>query len=303
MTTTDYSPLELRAVLGPYGHFEGLRSGEVAPEGVRLRFEDVPVNEAFRHMCRDLAYDVSEMSITGYLLARRYNKGLTALPVFPVRAFGQSHAAIAGGAGLMDPRAIEGRAVGARAYTGAASFWVRGVLATEYGVDVDSVTWVSVDEEHVLEYQQDAPPNAVYEIGADLERMFAGGRLAAVIGLSPPGSKPLLPAARYAAREWYTRTGVYQINHVIVVRDALLAEKPRLAEALYEAFVRAKQLWLDKTQERPVADELDLPDRDPLPYGVNANLASLETLLDFAARQRVLERRYTVAEMFPICFE
>ena len=150
-------PLRLSLVLGSYPHVAGLE----APDGCCLRAEAVAsLQDAFKRMCREVCFDVCEMSITGYLLAKRYGVPFTALPVFPVRGFPQSHASMVVNrdAGIATPRDLEGKRVGARAYTGTASLWVRGMLQDEYGVDLDRVTWVSAEEEHVPRYQATRQP-------------------------------------------------------------------------------------------------------------------------------------------------
>ena len=296
--------LTLTAAIGTYPHTEALKSGAITPEGAALDHVEVsPISDAFKRMCRGLEFDISEMSITGYLLARRYGVPITALPVFPVRAFPSSHASIAVNvdSGVEEPRDLRGKRVGARAYTGAASFWCRGVLAEEHGLEIDRVTWVSADEEHVAEYQKDAPENAVYEFGADLEKLLESGELAAGIGLRSTGSKvrPLIPNARAAAADYVRRTGVYQINHTIVVRDALLLEHPWLAGALYNAFGAAKSASLPGHPGAGLAEELGLPGGDAVPYGLAANRASLEALVRFARAQHILDRAYSIEELFP----
>ncbi len=306
--TASATTLQLRTAIGSYPHTQALKDRPSLPGGVELQHVDVmPVSDAFKPMCRRLEFDVSEMSITGYVLGRVYRKGFTALPVFPVRAFGSSHMAITcnTAAGVREPRDLEGKWVGARAYTGAASFWARGVLMHEYGVDADKVTWVSADEEHVLEYQADAPPNAVYQLGADLNQMLIAGALAAGIGLGAKGPqiRPLIPNAREAALDFYRRTGIYQINHVIVVRDALLAEHPALAETLFNAFTAAKQQWLAASPDLSSTRDLDLPGGDPLPYGADANRTSLQALVQFAEEQSILPRACTIEELFPLSFD
>jgi 4,5-dihydroxyphthalate decarboxylase len=284
-------PLRLSLVLGNYPHVAGLE----APEGVVFEPVAVPsLQDAFKRMCREVCFDVCEMSITGYLLARRYGVPFTALPVFPVRGFPQSHASLVVNrdAGISTPRDLEGKRVGARAYTGTASLWVRGMLQDEYGVDLDRVTWVSAEEEHVPRYQVDAPANVSYELGCDLAAMLASGDLAGGIGVSAAGQEqlvPLIPDARSAAASFYRRTGVLQINHVIVVRDEVLAAHEGLGPALYDAFEAAKQRWLASSPDVPLAGELGLPGRDPVPYGLEANAASIAALLRYAQAQHITE--------------
>ncbi len=298
---------KLKTAIGRYGHVQALRDGRVVPEGAVLEHVEVdPIGNAFPAMCRELAFDVSEMSITAYLTARVYGKGFTALPVFPLRAFPQPHAALACAAGsaVTHPKHLEGRAVGERAYARTVGLWVRGLLMHEYGVDIRGITWVGVEAEHVLEYAADAPPNVQPRIGADLAGLLLRGEVAGGIAVGPrDGVTALIPNARDAAVEYHRRTGIYQINHTIVVRDALLQEYPWLAGRLYEAFCAAKAAWLSARPAPPPAAELGLPGGDPLPYGMAANRASLEALVRFAYEQRIIPRPYTVEEMFPLAFE
>ena len=108
------------------------------------------------------------------------------------------------------------------------------------------------------------------------------------------------PDAREAAAGYYRRTGVYQINHVIVVRDTLLAAHPWLGASLYAAFAAAKAEWLATQPDTTPASELGLPDNDPLPYGMAANRASLEALVRFGYEQHITPRAYSVEETFPL---
>jgi 4,5-dihydroxyphthalate decarboxylase len=299
------STRKLRTAIGRYPHTQPLALDPALVEGVELEHVEItPISEAFKPMCRELAFDIAEMSITGYLLARVYDKGFTALPIFPVRAFGSSHGSVVGNsnAGVRVPCDLEGKKAGARAYSGAASFWARAVLMHEFGLDPAAVTWISADEEHVLEYQQDAPHNAHYQPGADLNAMLLDGELAAGIGLSAraPHLSPLIPDPRDAALAWYRRSGVYQINHTVVVRDALLVEYPALGLVLCRAFAGAKHRWLSGSPDLSSTSDLDLPGGDPFPYGIGPNLTSLQALLQYAAEQQILPRTYTLQELFPI---
>lgn len=294
----------LSLVLGPYPHVAGIADGSVAVDGVSFEPAATPsLQDAFKRMCREVCFDVCEMSITGYLLALRYGLPFTALPVFPVRGFPQSHASIVvrRDAGIETPPDLHGERIGARAYTGTASLWVRGVLRDEYGVDLDKVTWVSMEDEHVPQYQHDAPANASYELGGDLAALLASGDLAGAIGVAASDDlAPLIPDARAAAGDFYKRTGVLQINHTIVIRNALLEAQPRLARDLYRAFVEAKQRWLATGPQLPLVDELGLPDGDPFPYGSQQNEASIDALLRYAHEQGLITRRLAPDEAFPL---
>jgi 4,5-dihydroxyphthalate decarboxylase len=187
-----------------------------------------------------------------------------------------------------------------RAYTVTTGVWARGILASEYGVDLDKVTWVVFDEEHVQEYRPPANVEAA-PAGATMAAMLAEGALDAAIGAGPanaPDVRPLVPDAQAAAAAWYRRTGVYPINHTVVVKDSLLQDEPRLARTLYEAFVASKQQFLGQLRSgaAPSGEAAVLASRraivgdDPLPYGLAPNRAALQTLARFAYEQRLTSR-------------
>ena len=166
-------------------------AGQVAPAGWRLDFQEVPVlTQAFRSMVRELAYDVCEMSFTTYLAAKAYGKRFTALPVFLMRDFHHRAIKVNADAGIRQPKDLEGRMVGVnRGYTVTTGVWARGILATEYGVDLDAVTWVISDDEHVAEY---TPPDNVIRIRtAAISRRWW-----------PAASSPLLSEWTSTTRRW-----------------------------------------------------------------------------------------------------
>src|ERR671938_658056 len=157
-----------------------LKDGRVTPDGYAFRFEEVsPVTKAFRIMCRELAYDVCEMAATTYFVAREHGKPFTALPIFLTRGF-HHRAVLAREPG--HPKSLEGKRVGVnRGYTVTTGVWARGILATRYGVDLDSITWVRSDTEHVAEFE---PPENVVDL--EPERDLAEAVLA---GEAPAGGR------------------------------------------------------------------------------------------------------------------
>src|ERR1051325_12126574 len=177
--TTATQTKTLKTAIGSYAHTKMLKDGSVTIPGVTLDHVEVsPIINAFRRMCRTLEFDVSEMAITTYLTARAYNKPFTALPVFVVRAFHHSPIVYNTKAGISSPKDLEGKKVGVRAYTVTTGVWARGILATEYGVDLSKVQWVLADEEHVNEFHKDSPPNVEYRAGANLAELVTSGELA-----------------------------------------------------------------------------------------------------------------------------
>ena len=299
-----------RTALVTYGHTQPLKDGTVVPGTFTFDFEDVPVIiKAFRRMVRGLEFDISEMAITTYLTARAYNKPFTALPVFVVRQFHHSPIVYNVKSGVASPRDLEGKRVGVRAYTVTTGVWARGILATEYGVDLSKVTWVLADEEHVQEYHKDYPANVVYQARANLGAMVASGELAAAIGVGrvdSPDVKPLIPNAREAEAAWYQKTGLYPINHTVVVKDSLLQADPTLAPRLFTAFKEAKAMFLQQLsagtalsgEAQALAQRRSLVGDDPLPYGLARNRKTIEAVIQFAQSQKILPRRVSPEEMF-----
>jgi len=283
--------VELRAVIRTTPLVAALKDGRVEPEGFALDFEEVqPITKAFRIMCRELAYDVCEMAATTYFVARDFGKPFTALPVFVTR--GLHHTAIkARQPG--DPKQLEGARVGVnRGYTVTTGVWARGTLASEYGVDLDRVTWVRSDGEHVAEFE---PPPNVEDLGPGEELVD----LPAVVGdVKDDGLVPLIPDADAAAVRALER-GLWPVNHLVVVKDDVLAAQPRLAGALVDAFERAKELYLQSDDVLPLHERVrELTGGDPLPYGLEPNRAVVEQLIDHAVAQRILRRRPSVDELF-----
>jgi len=135
-----------------------LKDGTVTPAGFSLKFEEIPVLvKGFRRMVRSLEFDVSEMALTTYLTAREHGVAFTALPVFLVRGFHHGAIRYNTRSGIRGPNDLEGRRVGVnRGYTVTTGVWARGILATEYGVDLGRVTWVLSGDEHVQSYMPPA---------------------------------------------------------------------------------------------------------------------------------------------------
>jgi 4,5-dihydroxyphthalate decarboxylase len=302
-------PLTLKTAIGTYGHTKALKDGSVAPQGITLDHVEVtPIIAAFRRMIRAEEFDVSEMAISTYLCARAFNKPITAIPVFPLRAWQHGSILYNTKSGVQKPTDLEGKKVGVRAYTVTGGIWVRGILANEYGVDLSKITWVVNDEEHVTEYPL---PKNVEQRSADtdLKDLLLNGEVAAAIGTGPidaPEIKPLIPDPQAEAVAFYKRTGVYPINHTVVIKNSVIEAHPWVAGALFEAFARAKQQYLARLnaggdlspQDQNVVKLKTVLGPDPIPYGIAANRPTLATILRYNAEQGIIPRRYDAEEIF-----
>jgi len=318
--------LPLKIAIATYGHTVPLKDGSVAIQGVKPDFVKVePIIAAFRRMVRDVEFDVCELASTTYFIARAFGAPFKALPIFLLRRFHHGGIVCREDAGIKTPKDLEGKKVGVRAHSVTTGVWTRGILANEYGLDVSKVTWVVDDEEHVTQLR--LPPNVVHvPEGKSLVSMMASGEIQAGftaragIGREGPpkagwegSAKPapevyhdlIKDTARLEA-EWFRRTGIYPIHGLLVVKDKLLAEHPWLARSLYSAFSEAKARYLarlrsgeaDSAEDKRYRELTALVGEDPLPYGIKANLPSIEALIDYALQQGLMPRRPSVDDLF-----
>jgi 4,5-dihydroxyphthalate decarboxylase len=251
------------------------------------------------------------MAFTTYLCAKAHGKPFTALPIFLVRGF--HHGAIVHRAadGDVAPKELEGREVGVnRGYTVTTGVWARGILADEYGVDLSRVTWVLSGDEHVAEYR---PPRNVVPVapGQDVPEMVATGELAAGIGVAAdrPGVVPLIPAAAEAGFAALRQRSLYPINHLVVVRDELLAAHPDLARDLFAAYAEAKNRYVARLRAGAITDPgpadlmyqrvMEITGADPLPYGIALNRVMIDQLVRHAVAQQILEKPVAAEDLFP----
>jgi 4,5-dihydroxyphthalate decarboxylase len=303
--TTASETLTLKTAMGNYGHTKALKSGAIVPKGARLdEVEVTPIINAFRRMCRQLEFDVCEMAITTYLCAKANKLPFTAIPVFLVRAFHNGAVQINPSTGVNSPRDLEGKKVGVRAWTVTTGVWAKDILQNEYGVDLEKVDWVIVDEEHVQQYQP--PSNVTTQSGANLGEMLANGDISAAIGIpkvDSPNVKPLVENPGAASAEWYRKTGVFPINHTVVIKDELLSANPSLAKDLYDAFKQARDEYVSGLASS-TADEDAAMKRtadmvgDPLPYGIEPNRKALEAIIAAATSQHILSGKTNVEDVF-----
>ncbi len=302
---------KLRTVTRTQGNNRALKDGTVKPRGFAFEFQEVdPLIDAFRRMVRGLEFDVCEMALTTYICARAHGKRMTALPVFLVRAFHHGAVLVNAKAGVRSPKDLEGKKVGVnRGYTVTTGLWARSVLRHQYGVDLKKVTWVLSGDEHVAEYRP--PPNVVpIEKGKKMADLLASGELVAAVGVETehPDVKPLIADAKEAGFEALRRLGHYPINHTLVVKDDLLAERPGLAPDIFGAFAEAKRLYVDRLKagaiEKPTpVDEvhrrvMEITGKDPLPYGIAPNRKTLDEVIQSALEQGIITRPVGVEELF-----
>ena len=232
----------LKALIGTYPHTAPLKSGALRSDRFDLEFtEIVPVWDGFKGMIRDDKYDVSEMAVVTYLLARAHGKPLVLLPAAMIGRFQHPCAIFNSTKGPMTPADLNGKRVGIRSFTTTTGAWIRGILANDYGVDLDSIEWVTFEEPHVAEYRdvtQLAPE------GKKIVPMLLDGELDAVLGESSgdPRAKSLFGDPQAEAQRWYSKHRVVPINHLVVMRARDVAADPETAREVYRLLQESKRL-------------------------------------------------------------
>jgi 4,5-dihydroxyphthalate decarboxylase len=315
----------LKIAIASYGHTKDVKSGAAAIAGVEPDFvEVVPIIGAFRRMVRDLEFDVCEMAPTTYMIARALGAPFIALPIFLMRRFHHGGFVVRPDSGIKQPKDLEGKKVGVRAYSVTTGVWTRGIFVNEYGLDSSKVTWVVDDEEHVTSLK--LPSNVVHAPdGKSLASMMASGELQA--GFSGPAGigragpptgaweqraqtssvnyPELIANSAEADAQWFRRTGIYPIHGLIVVKTAVLAQHPSVAKSLFDAFLKAKAAYVARLKAGEGNGPDDLKYRsltelvgDPLPYGLKENMPSIEAMLTYGLQQGLIPKRMPMADVF-----
>jgi len=293
-----------------YGLMREMKTRTSINDGLELEFPEAEnILVWARKMVREQAYDICEMPFTTYLAAKAIGKKITAIPLFITRNFHHQAIHVDTKAGLSSPQDLEGRTAGiVRGYTVTTGVWARHVLSAEFDVDLSKVHWTCTDDEHVAEYK--LPPFADYHsMGKDFNDLFGNGEIVAAIGTLPeevPGVEPLIGDPKAAGFASYHSTGVYPVNHGIVVRDELLEQHPDLAVDLFDALKSSKDAYLSSiNREGNLSKEdaltVDLENGvngDPFPYGIEPNRLALEALTQTAFDQLITSRKFSVEELF-----
>jgi len=310
---------------GPYDRMEALRQGLVQPEGIDLTY--VPIQsppELFARMIKRGSFDISEMSMSLYTQLR--SKGefpFVGIPVFPSRLFRHGYIFINADSGITRPEDLSGRRVGVQEYHQTAGVWVRGILASEYGVDLSSIRWKeggvnAPRTPDVLDLRPGTDIDIEF-IGdqVSLDELLEAGEIDAYFGARKPDSyrtsdrvQRLFPDYQQTERDYYRRTGIFPMMHTIVVREDLVQRHPWILESMFKAFVESKdwamqQMRFSGTHRYMIPwlqadiEEIDeLFGGDPWPYGLEENRTAIETFLSYLVDQGFLPGAPPIEDLF-----
>lgn len=317
--------LHLTVACGDYDRTKALQDGSVQPEGIRLNYLPLQAEEIFWRMGGHREFDASEMSLSNHItLISRGNSPFVAIPIFPSRYFRHSCIFINSDSGIKRPEDFKGKKIGAPEYSITAAVWIRGMLQDEYGVRTHEMQWLVGGQESPGRKERVAlklPPEIKVSPIADnktLNGMLESGELDGLISARAPscfikGSpkiRRLFPNYKEVEMDYYKRTKIFPIMHVLVIRRDVYEQHPWVARSLYKAFCEAKDRAIQAMHITNTLActlpwlfaEIDLLKQifgsDWWPYGIEPNRHLLETLIRYMGEQGLIDRSLKVEEVF-----
>jgi 4,5-dihydroxyphthalate decarboxylase len=273
--------IRLRTLLGDHPGTAALKSGSIRSDLVEFDFVDYsPTNKGFKPMVREAAFDVSEMAIVTYLMAKSFAKPMVLLPDVVVARFQHGHALYNAKRGTLKPSDLNGRRVGIRSFTTTTGAWLRGILANDHGADLGSIDWVTFEDAHVAEFR-DTTKRA--PAGRQIVQMLIDGELDAVLGEKSehPDLKPLFADVAAEEKTWFARHGVVPINHMVVVSQTLSEKHPDVVREVHRMLSESAKA--SAAAPRFSADEMR---------------RSLEMIIGYTVQQGLIPHAFTVDELF-----
>jgi 4,5-dihydroxyphthalate decarboxylase len=323
------SVLELSVALSDNPRTRPVIEGRVAFEGLRLVPTTVHPSEMFWRQLRYGDFDVSEMSLsTLTILNAKGNRDWVGLPIYTMRKFFHNEIVVRKDAGIRTPADLKGKRVGVPEYQQTAAIWTRGVLQHEFGVHARDMTWWmerNDDKSHGHSTGFNAPAGVSItpvSLNTNLGDMLVKGELDGIVHYiannnlvdrsradvtADPNIKYLFDDREAESARYFKKTGMFPINHCMVIRRALYERHPWIALNLYSGFLAAMELVRkDSLAWMAPYYEMGLVDRDvrrivaktPMPYGVKAARKVLETVTDYVHEQGLCQRRVALDEIF-----
>jgi 4,5-dihydroxyphthalate decarboxylase len=282
----------LSAAIDDYPQTRAIKALDVKSDKVAFTFSPIkPANKFFKPCVRELKFDVSELAIGTFLMAKAWGKPLVLLPATIMGRFQHGTMLYNSARGPMTPKDLPGKRVGVRAYSQTTGIWMRGILFNDYGVDTGRCHWVTQEDGHVAEFVE--PPGVERAAPEkDLLAMLREGEIdAAIYGVNLPNDptlKSLIPDPEAAAQRWFARHRVVPINHMVVVTEKLAQTRPDLVREVYRLLLESK-----RAAGMPRPGTIDI-----LPFGLAACRPALVMLIKYLTQQNLLPRGLTVDELF-----
>jgi 4,5-dihydroxyphthalate decarboxylase len=323
------SNLKLSLICGANDRTQPIIDGSVRPDGIELDVTVAHPSEIFWRQLTNAEFDISEMSMSSFLIiTAQGDRRFVGLPVFTSRRFFHAGALVRTDRGIDRPEDLKGKRIGVPEYQQTAALWSRGALQHEFGVRPSDIEWYmerTVDRSHGGATGFTAPPGVrINFIPAEknIGTMMASGELDGTVLYitdpnpvdrsrldldNDPNIKRLFPDPAAEGARYYQKTGLYPINHGIVVKRELLERHPWIAINLYKAFSEARDRVAERTRQLAAVyfdlgllpqDKRSAIAIDPYPYGVQANRTVLETIAEYSHEQGLTPRHVKLNEVF-----
>jgi 4,5-dihydroxyphthalate decarboxylase len=316
--------IQLTLACEDYDRTRPIKDRRIKPEGIELNCLVMSVEEIFWRMMKYEEFDVSELSMGAFLTAAaRGRRPFIAIPVFPSRTFRHRCIFINIKAGIERPEDLRGKRMGVPEYSMTAAVWLRGLFQHEYGIPPSEIHWIQAGEEQPGRKDRvdfEMPPGVRLESKNDrtLNEMIASGEIDAMMSPRMPtcflegesNVRRLFPNYRQAEMQYFAKTGLFPIMHVIVIKRAIYEKDPWVAQTLYKAFCEAKDLSMRELYDTNILrvslpwtsaeyeDTRNLMTSDYWPYGLASNRKNLDTLHGYLYEQGLIKQRLNLDELF-----
>lgn len=321
--------LGLTMACGLYDRMLDLYRGDVRPDGIELNF--IPMDgsagarEIFDRMAGNLEFDVAEMSSSEFIARKSTGESpLVALPVFPSRVFRHGMVSINRRSGIKAPKDLEGKRVGVPIYSMSAAVWMRGHLQHDYGVDLARIHWVegAINQPGAHGHPSLLPllrPVSIERNTSDksLSDLLASGGIDAIVGTVLPDAihhNPdivrLFPNYREVEKDYYKRTKIFPIMHLIALRRDVYEEHPFIASSLFDAMCASKERARMRMRDLGTLQYMlpwmtaDLEELDEVfggdawAYGIEPNRPTLEALVRYLCEQAIVKSMMPIDDLF-----
>ena len=310
--------VHLTLATGDYESVRALKEGTVQADGIELTvLTDMTSDIRHWRMIRNQEFDVAELSMSNYLMAKYIGLPFVSIPVFLHRRFRHGFIFLNASKAIKKPTDLIGKKVGLRNFQATANLWIRGILEHEHKVPHKEIQWFKQDDEEV---EWSPPADLKIERvrpGKHVEQMLVDGELDALIHpelIQPildkdPRVTRLFPNYRDLEIDYFKRTKIFPIMHTTAIKQEVVDKYPWVPINLMQAFEKSKKIAY-KRMENPrivplawfryfLEEQEDILGADPWVYGLGeVNRKTLETLTQYSQEQGLLGRRMTPEELF-----
>lgn len=329
------SKLRLTLASPAYDRNDALRTGEVQPEGIDLNYLTLSPPQAHSRMLRNQEFDISDMSLSFYTIAKLSGKApFTAIPVFPMRKFFHTELAINIDSGIEKPSDLKGKRIGVLEYSMSMALWLRGIFEHEFGVRPSEMDWYverapgsGIGDTFGFKPPSDAKIHHV-DVSTDLTTMLQNGEIDAAVpqfsfwktemdrskelkvGDNKGKVRLLFPKQKDECIRFYRKTGLFPLNHTVVIRNDVLEKYPWVAMSLFDAYQKSKEksyeqvearmrepsnyVWLDDL----VREVREVFGPDAYPYGIRKNQKALDAVTTYSYEQGLSPKKAEMSDLF-----